>query len=239
MTLRINCWSGPRNISTSFMYAFRQRSDTTVFDEPIYAHYLRVTGRDHPGRDDVLASQNPDGEAVVRDVILGRHPTPVAFFKQMAQHFVDLDRGFLGACRNILLIRDPARVVTSFAKNVPDVNVADTGLPIQVDLLESILAEGEDPVVVDSATLLADPEAMLRTLCLRLGLDFDPAMLSWPAGPKPEDGVWAGHWYASTHRSSGFQAGHPSAEPVPDYLRPVIDEARPHYDRLLEHALVA
>ena len=46
MTLRINCWSGPRNISTSFMYAFRQRSDTTVFDEPIYAHYLRVTGRD-------------------------------------------------------------------------------------------------------------------------------------------------------------------------------------------------
>jgi len=160
MTLRINSWSGPRNISTSFMYAIRQRSDTTVFDEPIYAHYLRVTGRDHPGRDDVLASQDPDGEAVVRDVILGGHPTPVAFFKQMAKHFVDLDRGFLGACRNILLIRDPARVVTSFAKNVPDVNVADTGLPIQVDLLDSILAEGEDPVVVDSATLLAERTRM-------------------------------------------------------------------------------
>ncbi len=239
MTLRINCWSGPRNISTSFMYAFRQRSDTTVFDEPIYAHYLRVTGRNHPGRNDVLASQDPDGEAVVRDVILGSHSTPVAFFKQMAQHFVDLDRGFLGECRNILLIRDPARVVTSFAKNVPDVNVADTGLPIQVDLLESILAEGEDPVVVDSATLLADPEAMLQTLCFRLGLDFDPAMLSWPAGPKPEDGVWAEHWYASTHRASGFEAGLPSTESPPEYVRPVIEAARPYYERLLEFAVRA
>ena len=239
MTLRINCWSGPRNISTSFMYAFRQRSDTTVFDEPIYAHYLRVTGREHPGRDEVLTSQDPDGEAVVRDLILGEHPTPVVFFKQMAQHVVQLDRAFLGRCRNLLLIRDPERVITSFAKNVPDVNVADTGLPIQVELLESILADGGDPIVIDSTALLAAPEAVLRTLCGRLGLAFDPGMLSWPAGPKPEDGVWAEHWYASTHRSTGFESGHPSTEPAPEHLRGVVAEARPLYERLSEFALDA
>ena len=239
MTLRINCWSGPRNISTSFMYAFRQRGDTTVFDEPIYAHYLRVTGREHPGRDEVLASQDPDGEAVVRDLILGEHPTPVVFFKQMAQHVVQLDRAFLGRCRNLLLIRDPERVITSFAKNVPDVNVADTGLPIQVELLESILAAGGDPIVIDSTALLAAPEAVLRTLCGRLGLAFDPGMLSWPAGPKPEDGVWAEHWYASTHRSTGFESGHPSTEPAPEHLRGVVAEARPLYERLSEFALDA
>ena len=237
MTLRINCWSGPRNISTSFMYAFGQRADTTVFDEPIYAHYLRVTGREHPGRDEVLASQDTDGNAVVRDVILGDHPTPVAFFKQMAQHVVDLDLGFLGACRNMLLIRDPERVVTSFARNVPDVGVADTGLLIQVELLEAMLGAGEDPVVVDSATRLDAPEAMLRLLCDRLGLDFDPAMLSWPAGPKSVDGVWAAHWYASTHRSTGFEAGVPSTEPPPNHLRPVVAEARDLYERLSEFAL--
>ena len=219
------------------MYAFGQRADTTVFDEPIYAHYLRVTGRQHPGRADVLASQDPDGEAVVRDLILGDHPTPVVFFKQMAQHVVDLDLGFLASCRNMLLIRDPERVVTSFAKNVPDVGVADTGLPIQVALLEAMLTAGEDPVVVDSAALLAAPEAMLRLLCDRLGLDFDPAMLSWPAGPKPADGVWAEHWYASTHRSTGFEAGAPSTEPAPPHLRPVVDEARSLYERLAEYAL--
>ncbi|SVA27962.1 uncharacterized protein METZ01_LOCUS80816 [marine metagenome] len=221
------------------MYAFRQRDDTTVFDEPIYAHYLRVTGREHPGRDEVLTSQDPDGEAVVRDLILGEHPTPVVFFKQMAQHVVQLDRAFLGRCRNLLLIRDPERVITSFAKNVPDVNVADTGLPIQVELLESILADGGDPIVIDSTALLAAPEAVLRTLCGRLGLAFDPGMLSWPAGPKPEDGVWAEHWYASTHRSTGFESGHPSTEPAPEHLRGVVAEARPLYERLSEFALDA
>jgi hypothetical protein len=221
------------------MYAFRQRDDTTVFDEPIYAHYLRVTGREHPGRDEVLTSQDPDGEAVVRDLILGEHPTPVVFFKQMAQHVVQLDRAFLGRCRNLLLIRDPERVITSFAKNVPDVNVADTGLPIQVELLESILADGGDPIVIDSTALLAAPEAVLRTLCGRLGLAFDSGMLSWPAGPKPEDGVWAEHWYASTHRSTGFESGHPSTEPAPEHLRGVVAEARPLYERLSEFALDA
>jgi hypothetical protein len=221
------------------MYAFRQRDDTTVFDEPIYAHYLRVTGREHPGRDEVLTSQDPDGEAVVRDLILGEHPTPVVFFKQMAQHVVQLDRAFLGRCRNLLLIRDPERVITSFAKNVPDVNVTDTGLPIQVELLESILADGGDPIVIDSTALLAAPEAVLRTLCGRLGLAFDPEMLSWPAGPKPEDGVWAEHWYASTHRSTGFESGHPSTEPAPEHLRGVVAEARPLYERLSEFALDA
>ncbi|HBM56022.1 MAG TPA: sulfotransferase family protein, partial [Acidimicrobiaceae bacterium] len=76
-----------------------------------------------------------------------------------------------------------------------------------------------DPIVIDSTALLAAPEAVLRTLCGRLGLAFDPGMLSWPAGPKPEDGVWAEHWYASTHRSTGFESGHPSTEPAPEHLR--------------------
>ena len=74
MTLRINCWSGPRNISTSFMYAFRQRDDTTVFDEPIYAHYLRATGRDHPRRDHVPAIHDPAAEAAARDLPPGAPP---------------------------------------------------------------------------------------------------------------------------------------------------------------------
>ncbi|MDG2427378.1 MAG: hypothetical protein P8M16_03025 [Acidimicrobiales bacterium] len=237
MTLRINCWSGPRNISTSFMYAFGQRSDTTVVDEPIYAHYLRVTGREHPGRLEVLASQDHNGEAVVRDVILGEHSTAVVFFKQMAQHVVELDRDFLAVCRNMLLVRDPERVVTSFAKNVPDVKVADTGLPIQIELLKAVLDTGEKPIVVDAAALLASPEAMLRVLCRELDLAFDPAMLSWPAGPKPEDGVWAKHWYASTHKATGFEPGRPSTEAPPSYLRPVVEEARILYDQLLEYAL--
>ena len=32
---RITMWSGPRNVSTAMMYAWRQRSDTTVWDDEV------------------------------------------------------------------------------------------------------------------------------------------------------------------------------------------------------------
>ena len=51
---RIATWSGPRNISTALMRSWGNRPDTFVCDEPLYAHYLKVTGVAHPGADDVL-----------------------------------------------------------------------------------------------------------------------------------------------------------------------------------------
>ena len=110
------------------MYSFRERCDTTVVDEPLYAHYLRVTGRDHPGRDQVLASQNSDGDVVVRDILLGEYDTPIVFFKQMAHHLIDLDENFLAASTNILLTRDPRDMLPSLAVQLPDATLADTGL---------------------------------------------------------------------------------------------------------------
>ncbi len=237
MTLRINCWSGPRNISTALMYSFRQRTDTTVFDEPIYAHYLRVSGRAHPGRNETLASQDSDGDAVVRDLILGPHSSPIAFFKMMSHHLVELDTAFLRECHNILLIRDPRHVLRSLNVNIPDANLGDTGLESQVELLDSILSEDGDPVVVDSAELLANPEGILRQMCSMLKINFEDAMLSWPSGPKPEDGTWAVHWYANAHASNGFLARIPSSDPFPTHLGPVLEAAQPLYDRLLEHSL--
>ena len=69
-TIRINLWSGPRNVSTALMYAFAQRRDTQVVDEPLYAHYLTVSDADeyHPGAADVLATQDNDGARVVREL---------------------------------------------------------------------------------------------------------------------------------------------------------------------------
>ena len=66
---RICLWSGPRNISTTLMYSFAQREDTTVFDEPLYAHYLCNTNADeyHPGAEDVISSQENDGQKVVEN----------------------------------------------------------------------------------------------------------------------------------------------------------------------------
>ena len=43
-TVRVAMWSGPRNISTALMRSFENRADKAVWDEPLYAHYLRETG---------------------------------------------------------------------------------------------------------------------------------------------------------------------------------------------------
>lgn len=237
MTLRINLWSGPRNVSTAMMYAWRQRPDTTVLDEPLYAHALRVTGRIHPGRDDILAAQDTNGSRVVDEVILGPYETPVVFFKQMAKHLVDLDRGFLAKCKNVLLTREPLDMLTSFQKQIPDTTLADTGYSEMVEILERTLAEGGSPLVVEAKKLLQDPAGVLATLCHRLDLPFDRAMLSWPPGPKPEDGVWAPHWYDSVHRSTGWGPWRAKDDTLLPHLEPVLTEARVLYNRLIPYAI--
>ena len=236
MTLRINCWSGPRNISTALMYSFRERVDTTVIDEPFYAHYLRVSGREHPGYQEVLNSQNQYSEQVIEDVIQGEYATPVVFFKQMCHHLVEIDFSFLNNCSNILLIREPSLVIRSHAKNVPDLKVSDIGLDIQNFLLNRIIESGEVPVVVDSANLLMNPEAILKELCQPLKITFDTSMIYWEPGPKPEDGVWAQHWYKNTHESSGFSNKEPSRDPLPEKFLPVLEEATVLYNNLKKYA---
>jgi hypothetical protein len=237
MVLRLNCWSGPRNVSTALMYSFRQRADTTVVDEPLYGHYLRVTGRGHPGADDIMAAVETSGDRVVAETILGAYDTPVVFFKQMAHHLVNLDLAFLGQCRNMLLVRDPREMLPSLAVQLPDANLNDTGLAWQVELAESIVDAGDTPIVLDSRVLLTDPEAALTELCSRLGLAFDPAVLSWPAGPIREDGVWARYWYENVHKSTGFAPYEPQRRDLPSELQPVLDAAIPLYDTLMTWAI--
>lgn len=234
---RISLWSGPRNVSTALMYSFRQRSDTTVVDEPLYAHSLVTGDIDHPGREAVIESQDPDGEAVVRDVLLGSYPTPVVFFKNMASHLVGLDRAFLSQLHNVLLTRDPAEMLPSFIKQVPEPTLDMTGLPLQIELLDRALDAGQDPLVLDSRLLLTDPPSVLGQLCERIGIPFEESMLAWEAGPVPEDGVWAEYWYDSVHRSTGFAPYRPKDEAVPERLEPLLARATPLYERLVAYAL--
>ncbi len=232
-------WSGPRNVSTALMYAFAQRTDTRVVDEPLYAHYLRVSGADHPGRDDVLRAQENDGAKVVRDLVLGPCDRPVWFQKHMAHHLVELERAFLRQTVNVLLIRDPAEVVLTLRHQIAAPTIRDVGIKAQAELLDELTAAGQAPPVLDAKELLTDPAGVLAELCRRVALPFDPAMLAWPSGPRPFDGVWAPHWYQNVRKSTGFDAWRAKTEPMPVALAPLAVECRPWYEKLMQHAIRA
>jgi Sulfotransferase domain len=237
--LRLSVWSGPRNVSTALMYSFRQRTDTVVVDEPLYGHYLKSSDAEHPGAREVLDAMDNDGERVVREVILGPYERPIHFFKNMAHHLPGLDPAFLNGITNVLLIRDPTEMLPSLAKQLSSPTLRDTGLREQAYILDSILARGEEPVILDAREVLLDPPGVLRQACAGLGLPFEDAMLSWPAGPKPEDGVWAKHWYHNVHASTGFEPYSPPRDPFPARLKPLLEECLPYYEYLRGYAIGA
>lgn len=241
MILRIAMWSGPRNISTAMMRSFENRPDTAVLDEPFYAAYLADTGLDHPMRQEVLAAQPTDWRAVV-DGLLGPAPggAPIFYQKHMTHHMrPGFGRDWIGACRNAFLIRDPAEVLASYVEKRAEVTLDDIGVVQQAELFDREADRlGRAPPVVRGADVQQDPERVLGALCAALEIPFDRAMLSWPAGRRDSDGVWAPAWYDAVERSTGFAPPRerPPA-PLTDELRRLADQARPHYERLLAHRL--
>ncbi|MCA8981188.1 MAG: HAD family hydrolase [Planctomycetes bacterium] len=240
--LRLAVWSGPRNLSTALMRSFENRSDTIVVDEPLYAHYLAETGRDHPMRAEVIAAGERDWRRVSERLTGPLAPGVRCFYqKHMAHHLLPhVERAWLDALTHVFLIRDPRAVLASLHAKWPNPGLADTGLPQQVELFERTWsATGEAPPVVDSTELLSDPHAVLGMLCARVGLEFEDSMLEWPAGKRESDGVWAAHWYADVERSTGFGPPRTSRTKLPRSLEPLAEACEALHSRLFPHRIRA
>jgi hypothetical protein len=222
------------------MYAFAQRPDTRVVDEPLYAHYLVRTpdAPPHPARAAILASQPQDGDRVVAQMLAPQaYDRPVVVFKQMTHHLIDLDRGFLDAMQNVLLIRDPRAILASYTRVIDRPTARDIGIPQQFELWQELKQRQRLTAVLDAQLLLMDPRGVLTQLCERLAIPFYDQMLSWPAGPRPEDGVWAPYWYATVHRSTGFQPYRPRTYELPPDLEAIAEACRPAYQAMKKEAL--
>ncbi len=230
--MKIAMWSGPRNLSTAMMYSFGARSDCAVWDEPFYAPYLAATGLDHPMRDEIIAAHESDPVSVARQIIdSNTGEKPHFYMKHMPHHMIDgVPMDWAKDCVNIHLIRHPARVIASYGAKRDQVTADDVGFRQQWQVYQAL-----DGHVIDSFDIRQDPQVMLEKLCDAIGLAFDPAMLSWPAGGRKEDGIWAAHWYGAIHASTGF-AGPEGPLPTlgPDHTE-ILNEALPYYEKL--HAL--
>lgn len=237
----IAMWSGPRNISTALMRSWESRSDTMVVDEPLYAFYLKATGRtDHPGHQATLAHHSTDWQTAVTGLF---QPAPegisLCYQKQMAHHLLpQVKLSWTNDLVSCFLIRDPVEMITSLREFLPSPTAADTGLPQQVRLFESIRQHaGNVPPVIDARDLLNDPEGMLRLLCGRLRVPFDDAMLSWKPGPRDSDGAWAPYWYDKVYQTTSFGPYRPKGMEVPPQMHVLRDECLDLYQQLAEYRI--
>jgi hypothetical protein len=222
-------WSGPRNISTAMMRAWENRPDTVVVDEPFYAAYLEATGIDHPGRDEVIASQPTDPDDVVRQ-LLADDTAPVQYSKQMTHHMLpETPLDWVTDVHNVLLVRDPREVVASYVRSRESCEPDDIGLLQQARLLDVLPT---DTPVIEAGDFLRDPEGHLRWLCDWLGIDFTDRMLQWPAGPRDSDGVWAPYWYDAVTASTGFEPWRPREVALDAHDAAVAETCRPAYELL-------
>lgn len=240
--IRIAMWSGPRNISTAMMRSFENRGDTAVWDEPFYAAYLAITGLDHPMREEVIAAGETDWRTVVAR-LMGPVPDKKAIFyqKHMTHHMLaQIERGWTRDVTNCFLIRRPENVLASYAAKREEVSLRDIGFVEQAEIFDQVADQlGAAPPVIDAADVLADPAGVLGALCAATGIPFTARMLSWPAGRRASDGVWAAHWYGVVEQSTGFSPPRPDAPALPATLARIADTARPFYENLRAYRLSA
>jgi len=234
-SLRIAMWSGPRNISTAMMRSFGSRADTSVTDEPLYAHYLKVTGVGHPGRDEVLAHHESDWRRVTA-ALVGPVPGQRAIWyqKHMAHHLLPMiSREWLDSLTHAFLIRETDEMLASLVKTYPAAGLADTGLLQQCEIFDRVAdRQGRAPPVVLASDVLKNPQELIAKLCEALGIPFLPQMLAWEPGRRATDGIWAPHWYAVVEASTGFEPWRERPIETPASLRPLLDECRPLYEKL-------
>jgi hypothetical protein len=238
--LRIAMWSGPRNLSTAMMRSFGNRADTFVSDEPYYGAFLKTSGAAHPMREETIAAVDCDWQSITR-TISGPVPdgSPIWYQKHMWHHMVgpvghDDFAGFTHA----FLIRAPELMIASYLRKREAAAFEDFGLDRQAEFFEREADRlGAPPPVVDANDVLADPEATLTALCARLGIPFDPPMLSWPPGRRVTDGPWAPHWYQTVEASTGFRPPEPLPADLPDEARRLAERCRPYYERLAVHRI--
>ena len=229
----IAMWSGPRNLSTAMMRSFGSREDCSVFDEPFFAPFLKVTGKPHPGRQETLDLCETDPMQVA-ELCRSHGQRKYSFQKHMPHHMLE---GFpiywARQAKNFFLIRHPARVISSYSKTRELFELDDLGFVSQRRLWEDL---GRPPVIRSEA-VLEDPQRALRGLCAAIDIDFDEDMLSWKAGRRVEDGPWAAWWYETVWRSTGFGPAPKEVPTLPPQYEPLLQACLKDYRILEDHAL--
>jgi hypothetical protein len=243
----IALWSCPRSRSTALARSFEQRRDCIVIDEPFYAAYLTRAGMNHPGRDEILRTQECDPVVVVAQL---RRPLPpnvvFAFQKHIAKNIFPEFGVSWFPVRNVFLIREPAEIVLSLRRIIGDGAVCPEEVDIE-SLYRIFLQVSEQsastPLVIHASDLIASPRRVLERVCAEIDVPFEESMLHWEAGLTDSSLLFTGslasagdRWYGGVARSTHFVHG-AGPEEVPDHLKWSVDACEPTYTKLLEYCI--
>jgi len=236
----ISMWSGPRNLSTAIMRSFANRGDvTSVLDEPFYGAYLKKTNKNHPMMDEIIAAMDTSYKSVEHKCSVEKI-SGYSYHKHTSQHIFNYDCiDWVTDSINCFLLRDPDLVVSSFLKKWPDGKMEDFGFMQQHKMFNIISNKNGAPCpVIDSSSVLKNPEKVLKKLCFTLNIPWDSRMLKWENGIKDYDGIWAKHWYPSVMTSTGFVSeAFTERKILTGNAKLFSNKLRPYYDDMIKYII--
>ena len=236
--MNIFMWSGPRNLSTALMRSFENRSDTDVWDEPLYAYYLRETNKDHPLKEEIINNNETNINNLIKSISHNLSDNKIFYQKHMTHHILKktpLD--WLSSGINCFLIRDPKDVLLSYIKKNDLIESDDIGFPMQIKLFNIIKDLNLPKIVINADDLSRNPKGILEILCKKLNIKFSEKMLKWSKGSRSSDGVWGKIWYQDVKSSSNFNRLHKKNNVIPSKYKTIYKESLEIYTELNKYRI--
>jgi len=184
----------------------RERGDLSVLHEPFMYDYYVNSSRRHFA-DFVPEPGHPTDYADIRALIRAKAEDGPVFFKDMAYYVLDTlttDPDFMGQMSHAILVRDPAESILSYHKKDSGFLCEEVGIEAQWQLFQALRAAGQDPVVIRSADLRADPAGQMARYWQAVGLPDCPAALTWDT-EVPEGWKSVAAWHAEVLSSTGIK----------------------------------
>ena len=230
-------WSGPRNISTALLRSFSNRDDTIVYDEPFYSYYLKETKLNHPMKDEIIDFYPTKENEVIKSIL--ENKKGIYYQKHMTHHILDKTNiEWLKKGTNCFLIRHPSKVINSYIKKNTLQSITDIGFDQMFRLFKYVNKNiSKEIIVINSDTLLEDPELYLKKLCQNLNIDFSTKMLKWPKGKTNNFGIWYKHWYHDIINSTEFAITKNIIKDVPKNYEKIYMESLNIYDHMNQYSI--
>ena len=235
--MNIYMWSGPRNLSTALMRSFENRLDTIVWDEPLYAYYLKETNKNHPLKNEIIEYYETNIIKLISLISKEKLNKKIFYQKHMTHHILnDTPLDWINKGMNCFLIRNPKDVMLSYIKKNDIKNIDDIGFPMQYKLFKLVKETGSKPIIINADDLSSSPELALKKLCKSLKIEFTKKMLNWPKGNRITDGIWEKIWYKDVKSSSSFHKLNNNNSEIPENYNSIYQESLEIYNEINSYA---